>query len=546
MSGLHKSNSEFDEAEKSGLDSGAIEELEELEEFDRASIKNVVGFDVVFEGDAVEFVGHCKVNIKTILLMEKKVVKNFKKLIYALAKIGRYKVNTISDRIAMLDKALRGKNIKQFTHENYPALIEGVINNSANAIGGLFTTWHSLNIPGVSAELVDAVRKNWRPYDKGQSRAASADVNISWYSDQEYDALVSMMWNDYDMGVVSLQNTVAALLNAQYGRRPKQLANLKIMDFEISGETQGVHGKRVCFPAAKERHSGEFRDGKFEVHAMGDDLWELCQIQIKKSTEHFEAFFGKRLEEKHRIQLPFFQDVFFQNLSGKKQMVDARVSQENYYYSVIWHKKSKALANMISGNHRTKVFSERTGNLVHEFPYRMRHTRARQLARLGVPRKVLQYWLGHEGSISLDSYYDDPAERARTLNNKVSEILAPLAQAFTGLIRDEEFQAIRGNDPTSRIELDGRKGVGTCGHSGFCSASVPIPCYRCSKFQPWVYGPHEEVLVRLIDRQAEENNINLPSKARRLLTPIQLDKDIHCVRVIIALCEKRKKELEDK
>ncbi|MGY1917421.1 hypothetical protein ACW9IF_00695 [Pseudomonas tolaasii] len=227
-------------------------------------------------------------------------------------------------------------------------------------------------------------------------------------------------------------------------------------------------------------------------------------------------------------------------------MADKYTSGDEYYYSLIWHKSASSISQILLRKDGSPVISERTGELLHEFAYRMRHTRARQLARLGVPRKVLQYWMGHESPISLDSYYDDPAERARPLNNDVGTLLAPLAQAFSGVIRDDESHAIRGDDPTSRIELDGRKGVGTCGESGFCSASVPIPCYRCSKFQPWVYGPHKEVLIRLIDRQEEENNIHLPSKSRRMLAPLQLDKEIRAVKTVIALCEKRKAELEEK
>ncbi len=124
--------------------------------------------------------------------------------------------------------------------------------------------------------------------------------------------------------------------------------------------------------------------------------------------------------------------------------------------------------------------------------------------------------------------------------------MAPLAQAFQGILRDSEADAERGNDPNSRIELDGMEelGVGTCGEHGFCSASVPLPCYRCTKFQPWVYGPHHEVLNRLLERQKLENDVPIPGQHRRLLVPVQLDKDIQAVRAVIALCEARKTVLE--
>ncbi|WP_247841545.1 hypothetical protein [Pseudomonas sp. MWU12-3103b] len=517
-----------------------------LEEFDKSSVKNKRGFIAEFNGDHLNLVGHYGMEITSILAMDEKTVDGFKSMVTTIGRTGKLSASTMRNGIRCLSKVLRINPTLAFTPESYSKLISSENNKTTNDIGNLLIVWHSLGIPGVSDEVIDTVHRLHRPYHKPNSRAVAGNIDTGWYSEQEYDDLVSTMWHDYGTGQVSLQNSVAMLLNAQYGRRPKQLSYLKNMDFEAAGSNFGVSGKRVSFPSVKDEHSGEFRDGKFEVHPMGDDLWDICQLQIKNSIESFELFFGKTLSETERAQLPFFITLYEPALKRRKNLADKYADVGEYYYSLIWHKSASSISQILLRKDGSPVFSERTGELLHEFAYRMRHTRARQLARLGVPRKVLQYWMGHESPISLDSYYDDPAERSRTLNNDVGTLLAPLAQAFSGVIRDDESHAIRGDDPTSRIELDGRKGVGTCGESGFCSASVPIPCYRCSKFQPWVYGPHEEVLIRLIDRQEEENNIHLPSKSRRMLAPLQLDKDIRAVKTVIALCEKRKAELEEK
>jgi hypothetical protein len=165
---------------------------------------------------------------------------------------------------------------------------------------------------------------------------------------------------------------------------------------------------------------------------------------------------------------------------------------------------------------------------------------------MNIPKTILQYWMGHTSLRSLDAYYDDPAERARSLNEQIAPLMAPLAQAFQGTLRDKETDAVRGDDPASRIELDGRSesGVGTCGEHGFCSASVPIPCYRCNKFQPWVYGPHHEVKERLLERQRLENSLAKTGQGRRLLVPVQLEKDIEAVELVITMCDIRKKDLK--
>lgn len=64
------------------------------------------------------------------------------------------------------------------------------------------------------------------------------------------------------------------------------------------------------------------------------------------------------------------------------------------------------------------------------------------------------------------------------------------------LVRSES-NAIRGDDLNSRIKANG-EGIGTCGSYGFCGANVPIPCYTCLHFQPWLDGPHEIVYKELI------------------------------------------------
>ena len=99
----------------------------------------------------------------------------------------------------------------------------------------------------------------------------------------------------------------------------------------------------------------------------------------------------------------------------------------------------------------------------------------------------------------------------------------------------------------NRLQLDGKDelSVGGCGNYGFCGASVPIPCYRCSKFRPWVYGPHVEVLDRLLERQRQESNIPLVGQGRILISPLNLDKEITAVRNVITRCEERQKELEN-
>ena len=519
------------------------EDLELLDDFDRNTTQPTGAYMVEFTSTRLLIADSIYSDISCILNMDRKTVTGFKSTMRAIAQSGSRSPRTLQSNISNLEKAIRDVPIANFTPESYQQLIKNTSNTVANVIRGLLNIWYRLGYPGVSTETIEQVNFLKRPGRPSRMRVTSDDPTEGWYTTQEYDDLVSTYWTDYESGRIVLRNTAALLLVAQYGRRGVQLADLKVCDFQCKGETDGISGKRVSFPGAKDRGAEEwFRGTKSEIHPMGDDLWDLCQLQIDNTVFAHEKLFDRELTVAEREQLPFFQQ------DPRKLILIDKARVQSYsvrdFSSPFLHLRSSGIAGILVNVRGTPVISERTGQPVRQFAYRMRYTRARQLARLGVPRVTLGYWLGHEKENSLEHYYNDPAEEARLLNDEIRIILGPLAQAFFGSIRDKEADATRGNDPSSRIELDGRHNIGSCGEHGFCSASVPIPCYRCSKFEPWVDAPHDEVLIRLIERQEEENNIHLPSKARRMLVPLQLDKDIAAVKLVIKLCDARKQELK--
>jgi integrase len=520
------------------------EHIDLLNHYDRDETKSKGSYSVEFDGNFLKLAGLLTTDIEPILKMDAETSGGFKATIAAIAHSGSRAPVTLRSHIANISRAIKDKAILNFSPENYAQLIQDKDSSVANSFKSVMNIWYRLGIPGISSETIDLVNMLKRPASRGRNRVTSGDPTEGWYTSQEYDDLISLYWDDLESGKSTLRDSTTLLLNAQFGRRGIQLANLKVCDFKSEGQTDGISGKRIVFPGAKDKSAEEwFRGSKSETHPVGDDLWDLCTQQIKSTIAHHEVFFGRKLDVEEIDQLPFLQK--HTRTLGHLKHFDFLAVESDSQATAIFHLSPASVSAILGRSHGTKILSQRTGEPVREFAYRMRYTRARQLARMGVPRNTLQYWLGHEKDGALEHYYDDPAEDARQLDIEMQTILAPLAQAFLGSLRDRESDAIRGDDPSSRIELDGRNNLGTCGEHGFCSASVPIPCYRCSKFQPWVDAPHEEVLIRLIERQEEENNIHLPSKSRRMLIPLQLEKDIAAVKLVITLCNARKREIFD-
>lgn len=151
-----------------------------------------------------------------------------------------------------------------------------------------------------------------------------------------------------------------------------------------------------------------------------------------------------------------------------------------------------------------KVHSERTARLVTASPRRLRYTRGTRAAMEGASELVIAELLDHSDTGNVGIYVEAVPEIVQRIDRGMAMHLAPLAQAFTGQLIDTEDEAARGNDPTSRIVSPRRMTcpVGSCGLFGFCSALAPIACYTCRNFQPWLDGPHEEVLDNLLAERA--------------------------------------------
>jgi integrase len=509
--------------------------------------------DFVWEEDIFRHIGYGSVNMANALLKLAPAQKIlFKKAVYDFSAKGDYAVSGIIKIFFAVNRSL-----KRF-HSGISWVAEALeitsIANQIAAIRSFFVFWKARDPSAISDEALQLFMKS--QVRKSQSRnVLSDDPEKSWLSDEEYEALLASVWSNYENGIFSTARTLMILLSMQYARRPVQISHLKIKDFRnaLTGDSSGMDGLVVSFPGAKDLGAETgFRDSKFEHHPLPIHLWNLFEILRSEIRAMFNFQLGVRLSDYELEQLPAFTS---------QQRIKTAVSVLTSHYRVSWrtnldhqlfHMNSYKISNVITwqpNGHRdieTPV-SHRTGKPMVVTATRLRHTRARQLARKGVPMQVLSHWLGHTHEASLKAYYSDPAEDARKLDEAMGPALAPLAMAFAGKLIDNADQATRSKDPTSLLEFakEGElKNVGGCGKHSFCAiTSVPIPCYRCRHFEPLVSAPHHEILEALNIRQEEENLALRIGGARNLLVPIDLSADIIAVQNCIDRCNARKIEL---
>lgn len=522
-----------------------------------------------WDGDILLNKGQDKFNLTAALSqLGSSLRASFKQHLISFSTLGDYSPNTYATIFSALQASLNAHPTRSF-HTGWitKALTNPTFHRNKKGISRFFLNWRERDSTAISNKALNLLY-DADPTPRLPRNVLSDDPTKSWLTDEEYESLLRAVWDNYDRGISGTQVTLIKLLSMQYARRPIQIAYLKIGDIRenYGSDDFGPIGKVINFPGAKDLGSEtNYRDSKFEPHSLAEHLWNLCQIQRKEVKNLYEHNLGLSLKNDQLAKLPLFCSD--SRIKQSMQLIENQLQLKVLANldSELFHLRKVSIGQMLTWSSNTPTcdlgtakrrgpaipkppISSRTGQNMEVCATRMRHTRARQLARQGIPKYMLSHWLGHTSEQSIDAYYNDPAEEARKLDEAMAPALAPLAMAFTGTLIDSTDQATRASDQTSKLEFayaGELKNVGHCGKFSFCATtSVPIPCYRCKHFEPLVDAPHQEVLDALLQRQAAEEQVLKIGGPRNILIPIDLSADIRAVKNCIAHCVVRRTERE--
>jgi hypothetical protein len=167
-----------------------------------------------------------------------------------------------------------------------------------------------------------------------------------------------------------------------------------------------------------------------------------------------------------------------------------------------YHSTAKQISNRIKDVcDFLGIRSERTGRHINITSTRFRRTIGTRAAEEGHGELVIADLLDHSDTQNVGVYVEATSTIVERIDKATALELAPIAQMFMGLIVDDEINAKRGDDRSSRVGKPDLGNVGTCGKYGFCGALAPIACYTCGNFQPWLDAPHELLLDELIEKR---------------------------------------------
>ncbi|MFC0349853.1 site-specific integrase [Undibacterium danionis] len=380
------------------------------------------------------------------------------------------------------------------------------------AVVSCFKKWYELKIPGVSKDAIlflDQIRL--RGSVKGEA-ILTMDANNGPFTNIEVKAIRDALNDAYANGSVSLEDFVLVYLFILLGQRSRQFALLKVCDLFVCEVEAGRLEYVLRIPRVKQGAADCRAD--FTDRVITSDFGELLYQYANLTREGFV----KLLEDPR--QAPLFP-THRSNLNQPPQFK--------------YHKTSKVLAQSVTKTlDRLKVWSERTGQQLNITTTRFRRTIGTRAAKEGHGELIIAELLDHTDTQSVGVYVRATPEIIERIDEAISLKLAPLARAFKGTLINNERDALRGNDPSSRI-VDPRfnedfKPMGNCGRHGSCHFHVPIACYTCKSFQAWSDGPHEKVLTYLV----EERERQLKSTDERIASIN--DRTILAVAQVVRLC----------
>lgn len=394
------------------------------------------------------------------------------------------------------------------------------------SLRGFLIAWHDYGFEGITKESVDLLMA-WRIKGNHKGVAVSLGCPESGpYTDLEIAAILDWANMAVTRALIPFMDYAYLLTLAMTARRPIQIAALRGKDM-VADRKSGAALHRVNFPRAKQR-GGVFR-GSFRSLAVVEDLYLVLRNAHQQSVVSVEKQVGASLPAYLRDEVPvFINKKAAGNLSSLDELKNALLGERPDRL----HETTGNLSKALRGCAKLSIArSERTGEFIRLAATRFRYTRGTKLRREGFGEFVIAELLDHSDIQNVRVYTENTAQEAVVINELIGAQLAPFAQACMGQLARSEREAIRGNDPRSRVPNNQQNAVGTCGNHGFCASGYRA-CYTCHHFQPWLDGPHAEVLSELYaekDRVREAGCADVVVNANdQLILAVE-----HC----IALCK---------
>ncbi|WP_199775492.1 hypothetical protein [Microbulbifer pacificus] len=317
----------------------------------------------------------------------------------------------------------------------------------------------------------------------------------------EADTLYQWIHEQFSAGELAFERFLYVLLLLIYGQRGVQQRMWVFDDFFVE---DGKHKIRIFYAKEKDRDA-QWR-GKSETFNLSKEHYNLIQAYRKVTLETLKKqypdsadwdtaignvpiFTRKRDRDKKRgFNLPVLVD--------RPNHKDLEAAPSPGFHiaagtTIKWLKSMQSMEGF-PVSHRTKE------PLIISKGHRFRHTVGTDLANEGRTEYEIASALLQKDGRSTRKYRQVSADLMKLIDEKMSDHLAVVVNAFTGRIVRDRGEAINGEQADRQIE-----DLAVCGSDAMCHLDVPYSCYSCPKFQPLLDGNHREALEHLEGRRAQ-------------------------------------------
>ncbi|MBC7786191.1 MAG: site-specific integrase, partial [Methylophilaceae bacterium] len=312
---------------------------------------------------------------------------------------------------------------------NYRASLSSKNSCYLGKLSGFLKKWHSLGVVGVSDDAIALLKQlRFKGNRKGEA-VSTMDTLDGPFTDFEVEAIHTAVDSGYKEGDVRLDDYLLVWLFLALGQRPIQYASLKVYDFGTSIAKDGTTIYSLNVPRAKQRE--QLSRSVFSQRVLVPQIGEKFVQYIEEVRTRFTGILAD---------------------TSVAPLFPSKRSSKNEPNGFEYHRTSKSLSvDLKNALNRLNVISERTGEPLHITATRFRRTLGTRAAMEGHGELVIAELLDHTDTQSAGVYVQATPEIVERIDRAMALHLAPLAQAFAGVIIKTESEARRKGDPTSRI-----------------------------------------------------------------------------------------------
>lgn len=489
------------------------------------------GYPFQFNSDEWRLDGSTVIYFERLSPMPNKLKDSFKRALCRYAEeLSAMHTFNMFNRFNAFMKANSDENITVDALSNYRASFNSDNEYKLGALKGFLLAWYEWRFEGIGKEVASYLDELiLRGNPKGNAVKGACPYSGP-LTHNELGALIDWASNAFNTKSLNLKEYAFFMTLALTGRRAVQIRSLRSIDLILREGDNGNDYVINC-PRAKQRGTG-FR-GQFTPLPVNEDLYLILSNQRDESIKRIESILGVVLPSKIQDQIPIFlEEERLNEIVDQKDLIRQFTETPDFLHMT----RGTAFHLLRKVSIKNTAYSERTGDFINFTAYRFRYTKGTNLTRRGITGVALAAALDHTDTQSIGAYVENTEETAKQIDEVMAPILAPLAQAFAGKLIASERDAVRANDPNSRVKNGVSQNIGNCGTHAFCASGYRA-CYTCVNFQPWLEAPHTNVLTEVLEERKKQENLGISQNVIQ-----STDKLLLAVQQVVLMCEAIKSE----